>query len=125
MQSMSYLAKATLALLGLLAIGPQAFAEEVKVTELLRSGYEVKAAYVAPGRITQIHFLILQKPRRSISAPPMRTARRCSATTTTPTPTPVRRSATGSCRTGRCPTPVSDRQKVSIADADRIPLFQG
>lgn len=61
MQSMSNLAKATLALFGLLAIGPQAFAEEVKVTELLRSGYEVKAAYVAPGRITQIHFLILQK----------------------------------------------------------------
>lgn len=57
----NYLAQATLTLLGLLAIGSPASAEEVKVTELLRSGYEVKAAYVAPGRITQIHFLILQK----------------------------------------------------------------
>ena len=61
MPSMNYLAKAALPLLGLLAISSQASAEEVKVTELLRSGYEVKAAYVAPGRVTQIHFLILQK----------------------------------------------------------------
>jgi len=61
MPTTRYLAKAAFALLGLLAIGSQASAEEVKVTELLRSGYEVKAAYVAPGRITQIHFLILQK----------------------------------------------------------------
>ncbi|MFJ3049989.1 hypothetical protein [Pseudomonas nitroreducens] len=61
MPSMNYLAKAAFPLLGLLAISSQASAEEVKVTELLRSGYEVKAAYVAPGRVTQIHFLILQK----------------------------------------------------------------
>ncbi|MBD9504199.1 hypothetical protein M2D07_023240 [Pseudomonas sp. BGr12] len=61
MANLNYLAKAVFALLGLLAIGSQASAEEVKVTELLRSGYEVKAAYVAPGRVTQIHFLILQK----------------------------------------------------------------
>ena len=61
MPSMNSLAKAAFPLLGLLAISSQASAEEVKVTELLRSGYEVKAAYVAPGRVTQIHFLILQK----------------------------------------------------------------
>ncbi|MCP1625266.1 hypothetical protein [Pseudomonas nitroreducens] len=61
MPSMSYLTKAAFPLFGLLGIASQAVAEEVKVTELLRSGYEVKAAYVAPGRVTQIHFLILQK----------------------------------------------------------------
>jgi hypothetical protein len=58
---MNALAKAAFALMGLMAIGSAAMAEETKVTELLRSGYEVKAAYVAPGRVTQIHFLILQK----------------------------------------------------------------
>jgi len=61
MANMGYLAKAVFPLLGLAAISSQASAEEVKVTELLRSGYEVQAAYVAPGRVTQIHFLILQK----------------------------------------------------------------
>lgn len=61
MPTMNYLAQATAVLLGLLAIGSPASAEEVKVTELLRGGYEVKAAYVAPGRVTQVHFLILQK----------------------------------------------------------------
>ncbi|WP_448681608.1 hypothetical protein [Pseudomonas nicosulfuronedens] len=57
----SYLAKATLTLLSLMTMGSAAWAEESKVMELLNSGYEVKAAYVAPGRLTQIHFLILQK----------------------------------------------------------------
>ncbi|MBD9680273.1 hypothetical protein IB274_26455 [Pseudomonas sp. PDM18] len=61
MPNLNYLAKAVFPLLGLLTVASQASAEEVKVTELLRSGYDVKAAYVAPGRITQIHFLILQK----------------------------------------------------------------
>ena len=61
MANMGYRAKALFPLLGLTAISSLASAEEVKVTELLRSGHEVKAAYVAPGRITQIHFLILQK----------------------------------------------------------------
>lgn len=64
MPGMKHMKKATLKrpLLGLMAISSLALANDVpKVTELLRSGYEVKAAYQAPGRITQIHYLILQK----------------------------------------------------------------
>ncbi|WP_232923393.1 hypothetical protein [Pseudomonas synxantha] len=31
------------------------------MTELLRGGYEIKAAYQAPGHVSLEHFLILQK----------------------------------------------------------------
>lgn len=31
------------------------------VVELLRDGYEVKAAYQAPGQVVAVHYLILQK----------------------------------------------------------------
>lgn len=54
-------AKATLALLTLMTVAAAVAAEETKVTDLLRSGYEVKAAYLAPGRVSQIHYLVLQK----------------------------------------------------------------
>jgi hypothetical protein len=33
----------------------------VGITELLRSGYEVKAAYQAPGSPFTVHYMILQK----------------------------------------------------------------
>ncbi|MBB4865746.1 hypothetical protein HNP46_004647 [Pseudomonas nitritireducens] len=50
-----------ISLLGLMAWGSQALAEEPKLTDLLGRGYEIKSAYWAPGRVVQIHFLILQK----------------------------------------------------------------
>jgi hypothetical protein len=43
-------------------IGSLAFADgPTGVVELLRTGYEVKAAYQAPGNPFTVHYLILQK----------------------------------------------------------------
>lgn len=36
-------------------------AGDTGVIELLRDGYEVKAAYQAPGEVVAVHYLILQK----------------------------------------------------------------
>lgn len=57
------IAKTTLSisLLGLVVASPFALADTKGVTELLRSGYEIKAAYQAPGHVSLDHYLILQK----------------------------------------------------------------
>ncbi|BAQ75107.1 MULTISPECIES: hypothetical protein [Pseudomonas] len=51
----------SISLLGLLVTSTLALAETQKVTDLLRSGYEIKAAYQSPARVGTVHFLILQK----------------------------------------------------------------
>lgn len=46
----------------LLTISPSAFAVgDIGITELLKTGYEVKAAYQSPGQVNTVHYLILQK----------------------------------------------------------------
>lgn len=52
----------SISLLGLVGASPFSLADDTTpVSELLRSGYEVKAAYQAPARVGLVHFLILQK----------------------------------------------------------------
>lgn len=51
----------SISLLGLLVTSTLALGETQKVTDLLSSGYEIKAAYHSPARVGTVHFLILQK----------------------------------------------------------------
>lgn len=51
-----------ISLLGLVVTSPFTLADDTKrVTDLLGSGYEIKAAYQSPARVGLVHFLILQK----------------------------------------------------------------